>query len=233
MSLIEQIRLKRDTSEIKKKTMLQKIILLALTVLILIVGIIYLFALFYKSNGSFTVSLNRYQMLQTGISLSDKASFEKPSSRLEAPPLINASNISQKDLPDYIDKKEGDYSTSDFVAYTYFVRNSGKSTFSYNSTLKIDYSSLGIDKAIRIMFFDNGVPTTYAAAKSNGTPELDTVPFQSETVVFSTTKNDVPINDVNRYTVVIWLEGNDPECIDEIIGGTIKLSMDVAVIENN
>ena len=35
----------------------------------------------------------------------------------------------------------------------------------------------------------------------------------------------------DKYTVVIWLEGNDPDCIDELIGGTLKLSMDFKITE--
>ena len=37
--------------------------------------------------------------------------------------------------------------------------------------------------------------------------------------------------DKDKYTVVIWLEGNDPDCVDNIIGGTLKLSMDFKIAE--
>ena len=36
----------------------------------------------------------------------------------------------------------------------------------------------------------------------------------------------------DKYTVVIWLEGNDPDCLDNIIGGTMKLSMKFKIVEN-
>ena len=32
-------------------------------------------------------------------------------------------------------------------------------------------------------------------------------------------------NQTDKYTILIWLEGNDPECIDNIIGGEMKMSM--------
>ena len=35
-----------------------------------------------------------------------------------------------------------------------------------------------------------------------------------------------------KYTVVIWLEGDDPECVDDILGGEVKLSMKFNVIDN-
>jgi len=29
--------------------------------------------------------------------------------------------------------------------------------------------------------------------------------------------------DVHKYTVVIWLEGDDPDCTDELIGGHVGM----------
>ena len=31
--------------------------------------------------------------------------------------------------------------------------------------------------------------------------------------------------DTDRYTIVIWIEGDDPECLDNLIGGAIKMHM--------
>ena len=31
--------------------------------------------------------------------------------------------------------------------------------------------------------------------------------------------------DVHKYTVIIWIEGEDPECVDNIIGGEVKMRM--------
>ena len=35
--------------------------------------------------------------------------------------------------------------------------------------------------------------------------------------------------EIDKFTIVIWLEGNDPECTDEIRGGKIKFSMNFSV----
>ena len=37
--------------------------------------------------------------------------------------------------------------------------------------------------------------------------------------------------DMDKITVVIWFEGDDPECVDDILEGEIKFSMDINVIE--
>ena len=36
--------------------------------------------------------------------------------------------------------------------------------------------------------------------------------------------------DLTKYTIVIWLEGNDPECVDRILGGEMKVDMSMEVI---
>ena len=38
-------------------------------------------------------------------------------------------------------------------------------------------------------------------------------------------EKDFKPGDVHKYTVVIWIEGNDPQCDDDIIGGEVKMHM--------
>lgn len=33
------------------------------------------------------------------------------------------------------------------------------------------------------------------------------------------------VDSEDKYTIVIWVEGDDPDCIDELIGGEIKMNM--------
>ena len=35
------------------------------------------------------------------------------------------------------------------------------------------------------------------------------------------------MGNVDKYTVVIWMEGDDPECVDKIIGGSVQFSMTI------
>jgi hypothetical protein len=45
-------------------------------------------------------------------------------------------------------------------------------------------------------------------------------------------KFDFEPRDKDKYTIVIWLEGNDPDCLDNIIGGTMKLGMNFRIVES-
>ena len=46
------------------------------------------------------------------------------------------------------------------------------------------------------------------------------------TVILEKVNNFKP-DDLDRYTVVVWLEGDDPDCIDDLIGGEIKMHMKI------
>ena len=56
--------------------------------------------------------------------------------------------------------------------------------------------------------------------------------FATGTKVMHTLREKFEPNSKDKYTIVIWLEGNDPDCVDDIIGGTIKLGMDFKITES-
>ena len=49
------------------------------------------------------------------------------------------------------------------------------------------------------------------------------MPFVSEYQVAEGMQVEVGPGDVHKYTVVIWLEGDDPDCTDELIGGHVGM----------
>ena len=40
-------------------------------------------------------------------------------------------------------------------------------------------------------------------------------------------RNDFKVGDVDKFTIVIYLEGDDPDCLNDIIGGEIKMHMEI------
>jgi len=59
----------------------------------------------------------------------------------------------------------------------------------------------------------------------NGVYQLQAIPFFSEDTVCSRERLDIKPGEVDKYTVIVWLEGEDPDCVDSILGGHIELSM--------
>ena len=83
-----------------------------------------------------------------------------------------------------------------------------------------------------IFTFKNGEETVYAKKqKGLQIPEPNTTPFHSIDKVMSQTNEAFEVGSVDKYTIVVWLEGNDPECIDNIIGGRVRLEMNFKVTE--
>lgn len=59
------------------------------------------------------------------------------------------------------------------------------------------------------------------------------IPFESDTVITTGTILDVEPMEVHKYTVVIWLEGNDPDCTNDLIGGHMGIEINFHLIEDN
>ena len=38
---------------------------------------------------------------------------------------------------------------------------------------------------------------------------------------------------MTKYTIIVWLEGNDPDCTDDIIGGEFKIDMEMEILETD
>ena len=55
--------------------------------------------------------------------------------------------------------------------------------------------------------------------------------WESDTVVTSGLRTQVQPMEVHKYTVVIWLEGDDPQCTDTLIGGNMGLEIAMQMIE--
>lgn len=49
--------------------------------------------------------------------------------------------------------------------------------------------------------------------------------FESEEVITSGKQEDVAPGDIHKYTVVLWLEGDDPDCTNDKIGGYAGVEM--------
>lgn len=54
--------------------------------------------------------------------------------------------------------------------------------------------------------------------------------FVSDRVVAIGSQENVAPMDVHKYTVVIWLEGDDPDCTDELIGGHVGMEINMKLV---
>lgn len=55
--------------------------------------------------------------------------------------------------------------------------------------------------------------------------------FTDDEVITSQVVEDIQQDEVHKYTVVFWLEGDDPQCTDELIGSHIGMQMDFELMD--
>lgn len=230
-SITQKKFLARSAKEVKNYAVTRKILLTALAGLLTLVMILYIIAVLYKKTGSFTVSLNKYQMTEYGLTLSETSDMKYKTSYLNAEIDEDITNIAEETLPDDLDMIDGEHNGINYVAYTFYLQNAGRYEVSYDYQVQISNITNNLDSAIRIRLYVDGVETTYAKTRSDGTgPEEGTKEFYSSTVAAIGRIDNFKPLDQTKYTIVIWIEGNDPDCIDELIGGTMKVDMSFNII---
>ncbi len=207
-----------------------KTLMLALVALVVILFVV---AFTQEQMGNFTINLDRLELYRRGINIAADGNFTDPTARLTAGSLQDATNTTLADLPADLDEIDGDHNGRNYVAYTYYVRNSGKETVNYKASVELENASKGAEKAVRVAVWKNGERTIYAAPAADGGAEPECETFVSDTVACVYEEEAFEVGFVDKYTVVIWLEGEDPECTDEIVGGSLQFKMNIDAIEDS
>ena len=85
-----------------------------------------------------------------------------------------------------------------------------------------------VDKAIRIMIYRNGEKTLYAKPNERtGLAETGTEVFYSNMEPVLECRENFTSGEIDKFTIVVFLEGDDPDCVDALIGGEMKMHMDI------
>ena len=227
------VSLRRQAGEVKRYRQYRKTVPLAIGIALMIIIIGYVLSAMYMKFGAFTVAVNKFDNLDYALSLSASKDFNSTTSRLNADIYEEITNIDGRNLPDYLDNIDGEHNGDNYIAYTFYCTNAGRSTVAYTYDLYIANMTLDTEKACRIRLYVDGDYTDYAYPRTDGVegPEPGTTAFQSTTTVVKKKVENFAPGDVTKFTIVIWLEGNDPECVDRILGGTMKVDMMIDVVQ--
>ena len=228
--------LARTAAEVKNYRTCKRVIPVIMGVIAVLLVLLYVIAVMYTRFGSFTVSVNKYHQLQHWLSLCESASFNRPTSRLECMASEEITNIDGATLDDLdLGAVDGIDSGDNYLCYTFYCKNTGNETIDFDYSIDIANMTLGVEKAARIRLQTNRngqdfTRTDYARAagvdaQGNTLPEPGTVAFFSKYVVMQDSVTSFAPGDMMKFTVVIWLEGPDPDCLDDIIGGQFKVDM--------
>lgn len=217
--------------KVKKRKVTSRLVKISLLALLLLLIILYVILEIIYHEGRFTVTLDSNKSLENGLAIFDSLNNSQGKRRLYATPIKFMDNISYKWLPANIDTEaDGPHNGENYIAYTFYVENQGKDVIHYWYEVIIDDVIKNVDEAIRIRIYRNGEDVTYAKKSSlGGAPEPNTTPFKDikdaeGTIILEEVKDFQPMS-MDKFTIVVWLEGDDPDCTDPLIGGELKMHM--------
>jgi hypothetical protein len=192
---------------------------------------------FYGQNaGNFVMSVDRAAIVR-GIVISEDPAFQTKGSRLMSEPIKDAREVTYAWLKlDEISETNGNFVDidHDYVAYTFYVKNEGFETVDLRYYIRITEVYNHLDKAIRVLVIDNSVETMYMRPDTtNENSYPDYMPKAEHFLTQATVTRKLIPNfkpgEIRKFSVIIWLEGNDPDTNDDILGGMIKMQMNFTI----
>lgn len=216
--------------KIKKRKKRAKLAKLLAIIILFILTSIFLVLKFVYSNGKFTVTLDPQTQLKTGLVMYDDLVDKRSVRRLYADELEFMDNISIKwiDHDKESKHKGGPHNGENFIAYTFYIENQGERTINYWYEVDIDDVIKNVDEAIRIEMILNDNRTVYGKLNADTkTEEEGTKKFYSDDIALLEERKSMKPNVIDKFTIIIWLEGDDPDCLNNLIGGEIKMHMDI------
>lgn len=245
--------LKRKAVQTKRLRRYKRLIPAVGGVLASVLLTVYVVALLVTQHGSFTISVKDYGDRKLSLALCENDNFKQPTSSLKASEVVNMNNITYTALPDDLNDVNGSHNGDNYLAYTFYVKNTGEQACTYQYSLMITRATANLDAAVRVriyhaphyytaesgLYVPSGDYVDYAKPKTggNGLPETDPgdrvmTNFHSNDLVVEAQTEGFEAGDISKFTVVIWLEGEDPDCTDDVLGGQFKVDMKLEIVGN-
>lgn len=243
--------LRRSAGEVKRYRVYTRVIPAVMGVILALMALVYVISLLFNRYGSFTVTVRDFNDRNYMLSLCENDRFNTATSMLNSKAAKNVTNISRTSLPENLNDVNGEHNGDNYVAYTFYLKNTGTASYSYDYTLNISRATLNIDSAVRVRLYFTpdyykaeteqinygGAYTEYAKPKTNGNglPETEIdgtvmTNFVSSEVITNGRVDNFNPGDMTKITVVIWIEGDDPDCTDDLLGGQFKVDMIMSIV---
>ena len=232
--------------QVKRQRKMERVIPAFITVVLILLILIYVISVLFNRYGSFTIKVEDFGNNDYALALSENDEFLNSSSRLNAKEIRDATCITYTNLPDNLNDVNGSHNGDNYLAYTFYLKNAGKKVCTYNYSLIITRATVNIDAAVRVRVYYNenyftsstgetnysGEYIDYAKPKTGSNGEVEINPdnrpltnFYSNSIITQKNIGNFYPGDIAKITVVIWLEGEDPDCNDDILGGQFKTDM--------
>lgn len=219
------VNVELTADKLKRRKKSYRIAKVILAILLLIIIIVY-FAFDLIYNGyNFTISLDENLYYENNIIIYDDSNYKTYRQQINVESLEKFDNISYKWLPGDLHEYEGSHNGENYLAYSFYIENMGENVVDYRNEIVIDEVIRNVDDAIRFKVYFNDQSTIYAKKSARGIAEVGTVMFESDEIVMSSHVENFKPGDKHKYTIVMWVEGSDLECTNNIIGGELRAHM--------
>ncbi len=237
MTIFDRFSARRDSKDISRTVRWKRRARVTLVISVLVLLLLWIISWLMTTIGDLVISVENgaaREGLVISESLEDGGGAKDPVLQLSAQNVTEVTNITYDWLPTNLDtEKDGEHNGQNYLAYTFYLTNSGKETLDYESTLKFTGIAKNADEALRVMVYRNGEPTIYAQENRDKSPLEEKVNEKfkegaddlnlEDYVVFEDLTEGIKVGESVKYTIVTWIEGNDPECINDIMGGYVKM----------
>lgn len=224
---VRKYHVRTDAEDIVRLKKRRRILGIILGAVAAVLAIIFLISMLVTKWGDLVIEIDRPAVAR-GLALSETEDFNNKSVALSAKQALDVTNITYSWLPVDLDtSKDGEHNGDNYVAYTFYVRNDGEEAFPYDAVLDITGVAKSADEACRVMVYKNGQKSIFAKGQYSDREkaEPNTVKFIDDKTVYRTRTESIEPGDKDKYTIVIWIEGEDPECVDEIRDGFVRMRM--------
>ncbi|MCR5564509.1 MAG: hypothetical protein K6F59_01765 [Gammaproteobacteria bacterium] len=135
----------------------------------------------------------------------------------------------------------GSHNTQDYFCYTFYLKNVGTSYLHSTMTMTLTLNTKNIADAIRIEVYETQLWTKeqettfikYAKRAADGSDEPISYDINKGKCTSFLDNNyiskkgvEAPVGGIVKFTIVMYLEGPDPECVNDILGGTFGFNID-------
>ena len=226
--MAKEVILTANAIKKRKKTFLKTKIIIGILILIFLLIFAILNIVFNVNK--FTISLSNKLQDEKGIILYSDIIEKAHQKKLFANALNDMDNISYEWIPKdvHTSSNGGSHNGDNYIAYTFYVENEGQVSVNYWYSIIIDDVIKRVDEAVRVIVFLNDQETIYAKVnKETKMPEKNTEEFYKDNIVVLKPRNNFNVGDIDKFTIVIYIEGDDPDCLNDIIGGEIKMHMEI------
>ena len=217
----------------------KKVVTLLLIFFFGLSSIIALLTYYGQNVGCFTISLAE-DVTNQSIYISTDLTFSWYSPRLICYSFANAQSIIYPVIKTgYIRETNGIYkgNNNTYIGYTYYIKNMGDESVNLNVAMNVAQADKNAEDAVWVWYFEGNNDSTGRIFQKKDTSVDSTTwqgysgyrereYFQDEYTVFNEVMDNLEPGEVRKMTLILWLEGQDPDCSDNVIGGKINFNIE-------